>query len=231
MPTTSSGETVYASPDELLAYVQTSPESLGLSTTADADSDGTSDWQDFLESLQTKAKGRIDDYCRRDFEDHPNDTVTLDGGGKGVLYLPDPVREVSEVRIDGDHVDADDYHAKLSGALIYTAGAHSPTRGQWYGNEDGPYTRSRTRQDGRWPDGYGNVEVDLTHGYKDGEAPAAVREAEMKLVDHTLVGMSQKREGMVVQADSFEMQVNIPVAWNQEIAGMLKPHRSVEVGN
>ncbi|WP_435075960.1 hypothetical protein [Halococcus sp. AFM35] len=228
MPTTSSGETVYADPDELQQYVQTSPESLGLSTTADVNSDGVSDWQNFLESLQTKAKGRIDDYCRRDFEDHPNDTVVLDGGGKGVLYLPDPIRDVSEVRIDGDHVDADDYHAKLSGALIYTAGASSPSRGH-YGNEDGPYTRSRTRRDGRWPDGYGNVAVDLTHGYE--RPPEAVREAEMKLVDHTLVGMSQKREGMVVQADSYEMAVNIPVAWNSEVAGMLKPHRSVEVGN
>lgn len=230
MPTTSSGEAVYAGPDELLAYVQTDPESIGLSTTADADSDGVSDWQDFLETLQTKAKGRIDDYCRRDFEDHPGDTVLRDGG-TGVIYLPDPVREVSEVRIDGDVEDRDHWHAKHSGALIYTAGAASPSRrgGQWYGNEDGPYTRSRTRQDGRWPDGYGNVEVALDWGYET--PPAAVREAEMKLVDHTLVGMSQKREGMVVQADSFEMAVNIPVAWNSEIAGMLKPHRSVEVGN
>ena len=73
------------------------------------------------------------------------------------------------------------------------------------------------------------VSVDFSHGFE--RPPGAVSEAEMKIVDHTIVGMSQKREGMVVQADSFEMAVNIPVAWNSEIRGMLTPHRSVEVGN
>jgi hypothetical protein len=226
VPTTSSGETVYADPGELTSYVQTDPESLGLSTTADEDGDGTTDWQDFLETLQAKAKGRIDDFCRRDFEDHPNATVALNGGsGTSVLSLPSPVREVREVRADGSPVDDDTYHVeKTSGSLVYTGGASDRGR---YGNPTGPPVRTRER--GEWPSGYGNVEVDLDHGFET--PPPAVQEAELKLVDHTVVGMAQKREGMVVQADSFEMAVNIPVAWNNEIRGMLKPHREVGVAN
>ncbi|EMA42661.1 hypothetical protein [Halococcus saccharolyticus] len=238
MPTTSSGETVYANPDELTSYIQTDPQSLGLSTTADEDGDGTTDWQDFLEKLQSKAKGRIDDYCRRDFELHEGETVTLDGErGTSVLSLPSPVRDVQEVRIDGSSIDTDSWHVKpASGSLVRTGGRASPVRA---GPSDYPATSGAVGRhsaaarnhvaEAEWPPGYGNIEVDLDHGYQT--PPPAVREAEMKLVDHTVVGMAQKREGMVVQADSFEMAVNIPVAWNAEIRGMLKSHREVGVGN
>lgn len=228
MPQTSSGETVYASPDECAGYIQTNPNSLGLSDTQDDDTDGVSDWREFFERLQPAAKGRIDRYCRRDFEDHPDATVTLDGGdGTKVLYLPDPVHTVYEVRVDGDVIPSDNYHAKHSGALVYTG--DSPGKGA-YGNEDGPHTHARTGgSSGHWPAGYGNVTLHLDYGYQT--PPADVAEAEMKIVDHTIVGMAQKREGMVVQADSFEVEVNIPVAWNREIAGMLKPHRRTEAFN
>jgi hypothetical protein len=229
VPTTSSGETVYASPGELVAYIQTDPASLGLSDAQDPDGDGVSEWREFFQRIQTKAKGRIDDYCRRDFEDHSDDTVTLDGGsGSKVLTLPSPVREVQAVRVEGDVEDTDNYHAKESGPLVYTADA--PQRGV-YGNPGGAVTARQYRggASGHWPAGYGNIEVDLAHGYQT--PPRAIQEAEMKLVDHTVVGMAQKREGMVVQADSFEMQVNIPVAMNSEIRSMLKPHREVGVGN
>ena len=227
MPTTSSGDVVYASLDELKVYIQTQPGAVGLSGTKDEDADGLSEWEEQLEILQSKAKGRIDRFCRRDFELHEGETVTLDGkGGTSVLDLPYHVREVHEVRVDGDVIESDRWHAKDSGALVYTADA--PESGR-YGNPGGPPVRTRER--GQWPAGYGNIEVDLDYGYPDGEAPVDVQEAEMKLVDHTIVGMAQKREGMVVQADSFEVEVNIPVAWNSEIRGMLTPHRKVGVGN
>ena len=199
MPTTSSGETVYADPDELEVYVQTSPESLGVSTN-DTDNSGTGDWREYLEALQPKAKSRIDSYCERDFEDHPNATVALDGGDQ-VIFAPSPVRTVYAVRIDGETLPADGYHAKEGGSLIRTG---------------------RT-----WPEGYGNVEVDLDYGWRT--PPDDVAEAEMKVVDHTVVGQAQKREGMVTQSDDFSLEVNIPVAWNREIRGMLEPHRKMGV--
>ena len=201
MPQTSSGETVYADPDERERYVQVEAGDLGLST-QDPDGDGSSEWSQLLDSLQTKAKARIDRFCQRDFEDHPNDTVTLDGGtGTSVLRLPSPVRSVDAVRDGGETVASEEYQWTEYGSLV--------------------------RQHGQWRSGYGTIEVDLDHGYRS--PPADVAEAELKLVDHTLAGMSQKREGTVVQSDDFSLEVNLPLAMNAEIKGMLRPHTRTEV--
>ena len=201
MPQTSSGETVYADPAERERYVQVAAGDLGLST-QDPDGDGETEWSKLLDSLQTKAKTRIDRFCQRDFADHPNDTVTLDGGtGTSVVRLPSPVRSVDAVRDGGETVPAKDYQWAEHGSLI--------------------------RQKGQWRPGYATIEVDLDHGYRT--PPEDVAEAELKLVDHTLAGMSQKREGTVVQSDDFSLEVNLPLAMNAEIKGMLRPHKRTEV--
>lgn len=205
MPTTADGETVYADPDVLVDYVQTDPKQFSLSTTNDADSDGTNDWQEFLETIQARMKARIDEYCGRDFEDHAGDTRTFSGGPSGLrhLPLPEPVRSVTEVRIDGDVVSSDTY--VLDGTQLIRVDADD------------------SALDAEWPAGYGNIAVDLDWGYQS--PPADVVEAELKLVSHTMVGLAQKREGMIVQADDNELAVQLPEAMTREIKQMLRQHR------
>lgn len=207
MPTTSTGKTVYAEPATVEEFVQTQPENFSKSTTG-----SPSEWILFLEQWQIKAKARIDSYCDRDFEDHPADTVALDGGDgqTRVLRLPYPVRNVTEVRADGSPLDPDSYHVKkAAGTLIKTAG------------------RLRHTSRVSWPAGYGNIEVDCTHGYS--EPPEDISLAEMKLVDHTLVGMAQKREGMVIDAGDISARINLPISMNGEIRKILDQHKRVEV--
>ncbi|MFD1515662.1 hypothetical protein [Halomarina rubra] len=199
MPQTSSGETVYAAPDAADTYVQSDANTFSLSTQG-----SPSEWTQFLEKRQVQAKARIDEFCGRDFEDHASDTVTLDGGarGKRILYLPSPVRSVSEVRIDGEALAASTYRAKPSGQLIRLG-------------TDG--------SEARWPAGYGNIAIDLDWGYQT--PPADIAEAEQKLVAHTVANLAQLREGQVVQQDDVDLKVNLPSAMTAEVRGILRAHR------
>lgn len=205
MPTTSSGDTVYAEPAVMEEYVQTKQSTFSLSTTADPDGDGASEWREFLEKIQVRMKARIDEYVGQDFEDHAGDTVVLNGGTSAsrILALPDPVRAVSAVRVDGEVLDASLYRWTESGQLIRL---------------DEGSTRKQ------WPTGYGNIEVDLDWGHTS--PPADVVEAELKLVAHSMAGLAQLREGMVVQTDDVDLQVALPEAMTTEVKNILRHHRS-----
>lgn len=200
MPTTSSGATVYAEPAALEAYVQQDADTFGLSDSFD----DPTDWRTFLEARQVEAKARIDEYVGRDFEDHPGETVALDVGPtrSRVLSLPTPIRTVSEVRVDGEALPADQYLIR-DGQLVRVA------------SEDG--------EPEHWPAGYDTVAVDLDWGYQT--PPADVAEAEKKLVNHTLSGLAQMREGVIVQQDDVDVTVQLPSAMTSEVRAMLKAHR------
>lgn len=217
MPTTSSGDTVYADPDVMEEYVQTKANQFSI----DASNGPPSDWRVFLEKIQSRMKSRIDEYCGRDFEDHAGDTVTLNGGanGKRILDLVDeagePVRSVSEVRVDGEVVPTDKYVVD-DGQLIRT----EPPQ------VDAVDALARgTEVSGRpeWETGYGNIAVDLDWGYQS--PPADVVEAELKLVAHTVTGLNQLREGMIVQQDDVDVSVQLPEAMTQEVKELLRHHR------
>lgn len=216
MPTTSDGELVYAAPAEVERYVQTQPSNLGLATTG-----SPSEWRLFLEARQEDAKARIDSFCDRDFEDHPGDTVTLDGGdgSKRILRIPSPVQSVTEVRVDGTLLSEGDYVVKDSGQLLRD-----------YGNPHLFQERRRfsdRRRKPTWLRGISNIDVSLDWGYET--PPSEISEAEKKLVDHTLVGLTQKREGLFIEENDISVSVNIPTAMNSEIRNMLSRHERNEV--
>jgi len=212
MPTTSDGETVYADPADVEEYVQTEPNQFSLS---DSGSDPT-EWRKFLEKIQVRMKSRIDEYVdREDFEDHPSDTVTLNGGPSPslILHLPEPVRSVSEVRVDGEVLDASKYVVD-DNQLIRL-------------DPDGDAVEELADtevEDAHWETGYGNIAVDLDWGYQT--PPADIVEAELKLVAHTVTGLAQMREGMVVQQDDIDLQVALPEAMTTEVKNILRHHRS-----
>ena len=217
MPTTSAGDTVYADPDDMEQYVQTKANQFSI----DASNGPPSDWRVFLEKIQVRMKKRIDKYCDRDFEDHPNDTVTLNGGanGKRILDLADaagePVRSVSEVRVDGDVVPTDEYVVD-DGQLIRT---EPPEVDVVDALARGTVVSGRPE----WETGYGNIAVDLDWGYQS--PPEDIVEAELKLVAHTVTGLNQLREGMIVQQDDVDVSVQLPEAMTPEVKELLRHHR------
>ncbi|MDT3434690.1 hypothetical protein [Haloarcula sp. 1CSR25-25] len=216
MPTTSDGTTVYATPSALESYVQQDGDTFSL---ADSFGDPT-EWRAFLEARQVEAKARIDEYVGRDFEDHPSDTVTRNGGatGKRILALPSPVRSVSEVRVDGDTVPTEEYVVDTATAQLVRVAPPSTSVA------DRLAQRGKAQRDRpEWPTGYGNIAVDFDWGYQS--PPADVAEAEKKLVNNTLSGLAQMREGMIVQQDDVDVTVNLPSAMTAEIRGLLAAHR------
>lgn len=217
---------------DLKRFTQVEPSDLNISDSDDPQGTGDSSWDLLLEDLQAKAKARVDGYCQRDFELHESETLELDGRGRTVLNLPNPVHSVSSVSEDGDTLtEGDQYEWKTHGSLIKT-GANSPgtvrTSYREYGSGSPP---GLAREKYQWEDGYNNVSVTLTYGYHpldSGQTPAVpedVAHAEMLLVDHTLQGMLSKRESTVVQVDEFSVTVNIPVAMNREVREILQPHK------
>ncbi len=57
------------------------------------------------------AQDLIDGFCRRDFLDHPDDTLTLEGKGLESLLMSHPLRSVSAVSVDGLDLTADELAA------------------------------------------------------------------------------------------------------------------------
>lgn len=218
MPTTSSGETVYADPAVMEEYVQTDANQFSLDPT----NGPPSDWRVFLETIQSRMKTRIDEYCGRDFEDHPNDTITLHGGanGKRILDLVqaagEPVRSVAEVRVDGEVVPTAEYVVE-DGQLIRTEPPSDDAVAMLSQRTDHPPGRAE------WDEGYSNIDVDLDWGYQT--PPDDIVEAELKLVAHTVTGLAQMREGMIVQQDDIDVTVQLPEAMTPEITELLGHHR------
>lgn len=215
MPTTSSGDTVYADPAAVEQYVQTAADQFGLSTTG-----SQSEWRQFLEDRQVEAKARIDEYTGRDFEDHPGDTVVRDGGAEPTRFLdlPAPVRSITEVRVDGEALATDEYLLRDGGQLI-RVDPDAASGSSWLEE----VLSGASAPDEHWPAGYGNVEIDLDWGYQT--PPADVAEAEKKLVGHTISGLIQMREGMIVQQDDVDVTVRLPSAMTAEVRAMLATHR------
>lgn len=215
----------YASLERAKAYLQVDASDLSVDDSTE-DSDGLTDWDHLILALQRRAKALIHQFTRRDFAHHQNKTVYLDGGqgSQTVIRLPHPVLEVHEVRED-DHLltEGDEYEYKRAGSLVRTGSTGSRAYGS--STRVGMVTSSSPR----WSGGINNIEVIMDYGYID--APEEVKEAEVAMVDHALVGLIQKRESPVVQVDNFEVEANIPITLNSEVKTLLRPYIITGVGN
>lgn len=211
----------YASLSDLLNYIQVDGGDLGFSE--EADGDGQSDWEEYIQGLQAKARARIDTITQRGFEYHPEETVTLSGKGKSTLRMPHPVHEVHKIKQDGKTVSSDSFEWEANGSLVKTQTSGTPTI---YGANT---LSNRPATGPSWGSGLSNVEATITYGYE--EPPQDVQLAEMMLVDHTLVGQVQKRQSPVVQTDDFQVEQNIPISLNKEVEEMLAPYKVTRWGN
>lgn len=217
----------YAPLDRVKATLQVDAQDLGLDDT-NSDADGDSDWDNFLQVLQGKAKAQIDSFTDRDFEPYDGVTLDLDGGASGtkVLRLPHPVRNVSKVVEEGATLrEGDDYEWKPNGSLIKLgSGGSAISR---YGSST-PYSTLQAQRP-EWAMGYNNIQVTLDYG--PASPPADIIEAEAMLVDHATVGFVQKREAPVVQSDDYSISANIPVSLTSEIKELLRSHRIQGLGS
>lgn len=210
----------YVSDTEVRRYAPVTASDLGLSD---------SEFTTLVDDLLADAKSLIDTYCRRtdgSFKPQTGQTVTLDGSdAKRVLRLPDPVQSVTAVRVNGDAIPADTYEWKESGQLIRTGGSDSRRFAKV--TSASAATPPRRDDDPSWPDGYGNVEVDLDYGHSS--PPDDVSWAQKQMVANALQALVAMRNERIQQIDDFEGRVNMRDFFTQEIKNALDKHRRVEV--
>lgn len=217
----------YASRERVGAYLQVEASDLAVDDQT-TDADGKTDWDYLIEALQAKAKAQIDAFCHRDFEPYTAATITLNGGHHSrVLRLPNPVRAVTEVREAGTALEESAFAWQPDGSLIKLSDSSS-SRPAVYGA--GTPVGLHSKRQPVWNPGYGNIEVDLDYGYQEGQAPEPIQQAEIMLVDHSLVGLIQKRESPIVQSDDYQIDANIPISLTDEIRELIRPYQRTEMG-
>lgn len=119
-----------------------------------------------ISTLNGQASDRIESYCRRDFEDHPDDVVSIDGNGRSSIRLPGyPVRSIASVEVGESKprtLDPSTYRVQDNPAMP--------------GENSGVLERKRAV----WPEGWENVTVTYTWGYTN--APDSVEGVADQLV-------------------------------------------------
>ena len=109
-----------------------------------------------ITDLITRATAIIDQYCKRDFNQHTDQTEYYDGDGTYWIFLKHiPVISVSSVYIDDDLVDSDEYVVLTEQGAI-------------------------RRKEKIWPIGVANIKVTYTYGYAS--VPDAIKDACTRLV-------------------------------------------------
>lgn len=164
-------------------------ERAAFRASADADSLGfenETDFADLVDGLNELASKAVAGFCGRHFNHVENDTVAIDGNGRRSIRLPGyPVIDVGSVTVNGREVDPDSYRVKDAEALSTSNGG------------------VLERRHNVWPDGWRNVEVTYSWGYK--EPPAPVVDATETLVIDALEQAlnAQNAEGAV---DTFSLE-------------------------
>lgn len=226
MPNTSDGRTVYADPARCERYVQTSPEVFSLST-----SGSPSEWREFLEDLQAQAKARIDSFTDRDFEHHQGETVSISReAGNNAFYIPNPVINVSEVTINGDVIDAENYRIKDSGMLIFPDRDYI-SRYLALGSDDSGLNEDPNYEYGEYGDdvyGYEDIiEITLDHGYQT--PPEHIVTAELQLVAHSVIRLSDMAEEAVMEQEEPSMSGGLLDNMPQETRQILRREEKQEM--
>ncbi|AXR81500.1 hypothetical protein AArcMg_1487 [Natrarchaeobaculum sulfurireducens] len=141
--------------------------------------------EDHIEQLLARASQEIDSYLGRSLTYEEEYTETVDGTGRSTLKLDHyPVHEVHSVEVSGTPLDESEYRANSSGVL---------------------------ERRGRWPEGWGNVEVTYEYGYEDGQHTAAQIAEEMVIPVLERAEIERISEGKdSVSMDGFSVSFDDP---------------------
>lgn len=226
MPTTSDGRTVYSDPARCERYVQTTPETFGLSTTG-----SPSEWRTFLEDLQAQAKARIDSFTERDFEHHQGETVGISReAGNNAFYIPGPVLNVSQVTVNGTALDPENYRIRDSGMLTFPDRDYIAEYVGLEGDDTGLDEEPNYAYGEYGDDVYGYediIEVTLDYGYQT--PPEHIVTAELQLVAHSVIRLSDMAEEAVMEQEEPSMSGGLLDNMPQETRQILKREEKTEM--
>jgi len=154
----------------------------------------TTDLEAFISTLNEQASEAVERYTNRDFLDHPDETVQIDGNGRlnsdgnGQLKLPgQPVRSIAEIKINGSVLDPSAYRIKGTGAHD----GDTPTNSGIVVRKNAPF-----------PEGWENIEVTFTWGYQN--PPAGVRAVVEDLVVDELRAASRNESAEAAESVSMD---------------------------
>ena len=204
----------YGDADAILQKAGVSPGDI-----QDADTDAN--LSDLVARLNERASEAVERWANRDFEDHADETVKLDGNGRlndngnGQLKLPgQPVRSIAEIKVGDTTLDSSDYRLIKPSA---------------YDGDTPVGAGIVERKNMPFPEGWENVEVTYTWGYE--EPPAGVRQVVEDLVVDRL--RSASRNETAETAESISMDGYSVSFFSTEIENeerhkeRLKPYRKM----
>jgi hypothetical protein len=154
-----------------------------------------------LQALIDSAKTAVNGFCKRDFEAHTAQEITMEGNGTARYLLPYyPLTKISDVTVDGDDITA----AQLAEVTLLTHGVVVL-----------PFSVAK------------DVPVVFTvdHGYAAAAVPAVVKEAELILASRMYRHRSARErvaEG-VTREDVGDYQVQFEAQeMDKDVAAMLQ---------
>ena len=147
-----------------------------------------------ISKLNDRAKSAIDEYCQRDFEHHPGETVKVDGSGRTDLSLPRqsagdglyyPILSLTSVKLNGSALDSDGYRIK-----------------QQPNSKKNRNAGIIERKYARWPKGWENIEVTLDWGYPN--PPDEVKSIAEQLIIDQLLNAAQASKSSGAESISMD---------------------------
>lgn len=169
--------------------------------------------------LNERASEAAERFTNRDFEDHPSETVAIDGNGRlndsghGQIKLPgQPVRSISEIKVNDTVLDASDYRLKDTGA---------------YDGDTPANAGIVVRKNHPFPEGWENIEITFTWGYSS--PPGGVQSVVEDLVVDALRSASRNETAEAAESvsmDGFSVSYFTGAIENKEMhRERLKPYR------
>jgi len=173
-----------------------------------------------IADLNDQASSTIEAYCQRDFEQHADDTVALDGNGRDAIRLPGyPVTSIASVAVGENNpttLDSSEYRVRDSAAFP--------------GDNGGVLERKHAV----WPEGWENVDVTYTWGYAS--PPGAVERVADDLVIEALQAGAKDAKGKGATSLSLDgFSVSFPegglrMDLDESQRSTLDDHKRVVVG-
>lgn len=138
-----------------------------------------SEFDALIAELNDQASDTIEEYCRRDFEHHADDSIEIDGNGRDAIRLPGyPVESIASVAVGEESpttLDADEYRVRDNPA------------------HPGENAGVLERRKAVWPEGWENVQVEYTWGYST--TPASIERVADDLVIEALQAAAKDAKG------------------------------------
>lgn len=168
--------------------------------------DTEADYNDFIDDMNAQASNLVDQFCQRDFIEHVDDNVLMDGTGRSTFMTPDyPIISITTLKLEGKILILNtDYRLKVS-------------------NSYGGYSGIIEKRFGIWTMEWQTIDLTYTWGYST--PPDAIIQIVEEMVSTFLKATSQAVRSKGVKSISME-GFSISFQESTEAADVLENHRS-----